>query len=107
MPPKGKTNNPNGRPKGVKNKITQDTKEWVKEILEKLRPQLENDLRELDAVERWRIVEKLLPYVLPKQQAISADVSMDSNFSFEKLLMQTGVIDDEEEENETPRTPRK
>lgn len=77
MATKGKTNNPNGRPKGKPNKVTGEVREWIRSIIDKQRPQLEKDLKALEPAERWRIIEKLMQYVVPKMQAIEANIDFD------------------------------
>ena len=72
---KGKTNNPNGRPKGTPNKITQDMRQWLSTVIDKNRRQIERDLEALEPKERLQMLEKLMQYVIPKQQAVSADVN--------------------------------
>ena len=71
---KGHTNNPNGRPKGKPNKVTQDMRQWLSAVLEKNRSQMEKDLKALEPKERLQILERLMQYVIPKQQAVSAEV---------------------------------
>ena len=71
---KGKTNNPNGRPKGTPNKITADMRGWLTAVIDKNRKQMERDLKKLDPKDRLQILEKLMQYVIPKQQAVSADI---------------------------------
>lgn len=77
MAVKGKTNNPNGRPKGSKNKVTTEVRAWISKVIDKQRPQLEKDLRLLEPAERWRIIEKLMSYVVPKMQAVEANVNLN------------------------------
>ena len=77
MAVKGKTNNPNGRPKGSKNKVTTEVRDWISKVIDKQRPQLEKDLKLLEPAERWRIVEKLMSYVVPKMQAVEANVNLN------------------------------
>ena len=72
---KGHTNNPNGRPKGKPNKITQDVRQWLSTVIDKNRRQMERDLKALEPKERLQMLEKLMQYVIPKQQAVSADVN--------------------------------
>lgn len=72
---KGKTNNPNGRPKGKPNKITQDMRQWLMAVIEDNREQMEQDLKGLEPKDRLQILERLMQYVIPKQQAVSADVN--------------------------------
>ncbi|MBQ6080487.1 MAG: hypothetical protein IJK93_09460 [Muribaculaceae bacterium] len=71
---KGKTNNPNGRPKGVPNKVTKTVREWITDFINDNRAQLEKDIKKLTPYERIRVIERFLPYIIPKQQAISARV---------------------------------
>ena len=63
---KGKTNNPNGRPKGTPNKITSTVRAWLLEVLNGNRDQFARDLQALEPAERVEVLLKLLPYVLPK-----------------------------------------
>ena len=77
MAVKGKTNNPNGRPKGSKNKVTTEVRDWISKVIDKQRPQLEKDLKLLEPAERWRIIEKLMSYVVPKMQAVEANVNLN------------------------------
>ena len=44
---KGKTNNPNGRPKGKPNKVTQEVRAWLSTVIDKNRKQMEKDLKAL------------------------------------------------------------
>lgn len=75
---KGKTNNPNGRPKGTPNKITQDVRQWLSTVIDKNRRQMERDLKALEPKERLQMLEKLMQYVIPKQQAVSAEVDFST-----------------------------
>lgn len=73
---KGKTNNPNGRPKGTPNKITQDMRQWLTAVIENNREQMEQDLKAIDPKDRLIILERLMQYVIPKQQSVSAEVGI-------------------------------
>ena len=74
---KGKTNNPNGRPKGTPNKITADMRGWLTTVIDKNRKQMVKDLKMLDPKDRLQILEKLMQYVIPKQQAVSAEIDFN------------------------------
>ena len=71
---KGHTNNPNGRPKGIPNKVTQNMREWIAALIDNNREQIEEDLKALEPKERVQMFERLMQYVVPKQQAVSADL---------------------------------
>lgn len=70
------TRNVNGRPKGSLNKTTAETKELLKTILGKEVEKLGAMLAKLDPLERVNAIAKLLPYILPKQSEIKADVTV-------------------------------
>ncbi|MCD8301527.1 MAG: hypothetical protein LUC44_00745 [Prevotellaceae bacterium] len=64
-----------GRAKGTPNKVTSTLREWVSSLIDKNRRQIERDLKELEPKDRLQMLEKLMQYVLPKQQ--SSTVSID------------------------------
>jgi len=71
---KGQCNNLKGRPKGKANKVTTNTKDWIQNIINSSRAQLEADMLKLEPRERWAIAEKLLAYVIPKQASTIATI---------------------------------
>jgi hypothetical protein len=75
--PKGKTGNPNGRPKGSPNKITATAREWIAGLIDKNRKQIERDLKRLEPKERLQMLEKLMQYVIPKQQTVSTKIDFE------------------------------
>lgn len=74
---KGTTNNPNGRPKGKPNKVTAELKDWMKELIDSNREKLEQDLMKLEPAQRWKLIEKLLGYVVPKMQSVEAKIDLN------------------------------
>lgn len=87
---KGQTNNRDGRPKGVKNKVTTELKTWVQQLIDNNRDTLEKDLKTLEPKERWAVIEKLMSYTIPKMS------SVDARIDFEKLTDEqlNSVIDE-------------
>ena len=57
---KGKTNNPNGRPKGSPNKVTSDVKAFITDIIESNRETIVSDLQALEPYQRLTILERLM-----------------------------------------------
>lgn len=67
-----------GRSAGTPNKVTGETKKWIQQLIDGNRKQLEKDLKALDPVERWRVIEKLISYVVPKMQSVEAKVEFET-----------------------------
>lgn len=87
MARKGHTNNPNGRPKGAKNKVTSSLKNWIQTLIDNNRDQFEKDLKELEPKDRLLILEKLMNYAAPKLQSISLEDQIRIEYEhLEKLL---------------------
>lgn len=84
---KGKTNNPNGRPKGKPNKVTAELKDWINQIISDNKNQVVDDLKKLEPKDRLQILERLMQYVVPKQQSISVEAQIQAEYTeLEKLL---------------------
>lgn len=66
-----------GREAGTPNKITGTLKEFVANLIDDNREQIVNDLQKLRPKERLAVLERLMQYVLPKQQAVSADMDLN------------------------------
>lgn len=69
---KGRTNNPNGRPKGRPNLLTRELRSELKTIVETELQRLPQYLDALPDDKRLDAVLRLLPYVLPKVEAVTA-----------------------------------
>mgnify|MGYP006872994575 CR=1 FL=1 len=63
-----------GRVKGVPNKRNAALKEWLSALLNDNRDLIEADFKQLSPADRVRFVASILPYVVPKLQAVEARV---------------------------------
>lgn len=72
---KGQSGNPNGRPRGAKNKATNELREWVERLINDNLDTITNDIKELDPNERVKFFLALLNYTLPKQQSVKAEIN--------------------------------
>jgi len=66
MSKKGQTNNPNGRPKGVPNKLTKEIRSSLKDALTGHIESLDNLLLQLEPRDRVDALAKLLIFVIPR-----------------------------------------
>lgn len=66
-----------GKPKGAKNKVTTDLREWVTSFIDSKRSQLERDWKALDPKDRIIMFERLLKYSLPTLSATSLTTDFD------------------------------
>jgi hypothetical protein len=74
--PKGKTNNPKGRPQGP-NKITAELRQRIKLFLEGQFETIECDFKTLAPDRRVVLFERYLKFVLPQLQSSSVDLNID------------------------------
>lgn len=72
---KGQSGNPQGRPKGAKNKIKSRLLDALTSIVEDNIERLQEDLNSLEPQDRVKAVTNLIGYIIPKQQAVKADVT--------------------------------
>ncbi len=89
MPPKGKTNNPAGRPKGVPNRTTSEIRKLIIGFIDGALPDIENQYQQLDPEKKLIFLEKMLKYVIPAKQEI--DVSAEGKndiYDISKLTYQ-------------------
>lgn len=70
---KGKTNNPNGRPKGTPTLFTQEMRGLLNEFLTENWETVKTDFKTLEAKDRVHFFEKLMSYALPKLQTIALE----------------------------------
>lgn len=62
-----------GRTKGTPNKVTSELKEWIALLINNGRDEFKADLTRLSPFERVKVYIGLMNYILPKQQAVSAE----------------------------------
>lgn len=92
-----------GRAKGTPNKVTATTKEWLTDLINRNREQIETDLKQLEAKDRLQMLEKLMQYVVPKQQAMTASIDFErlTDEQLDEFVNHlTKDIDDEQSANE-------
>ena len=74
---KGKTGNPNGRPKGTPNKATKAARELITQLVDKLSPEVEEKLNQLDPKDWLLFYTKLLEFVVPKVAPVQVPDSQE------------------------------
>lgn len=78
-PGKGNTNNPNGRPKGIPNKITTEIREGFELLVRNNMPDLQvwiDRIKHQDPDKAFDMLMKLSSFVVPKK--METDVHIDS-----------------------------
>ena len=88
-----------GREKGTPNKVTGTLKNWITDLINSNRLQMEKDLKNLAPKDRLIFFEKLMQYVIPKQA--SQQVKLDFESLTDEQLQQiiNDLIKDTEYEN--------
>lgn len=76
-----------GRSKGTPNKVSNDIRSWVENILSKNKAQIEQDFAIVDPDSRLRFVEKLMAYVLPKKMAVTIEEQMAEEYKQLEALL--------------------
>ena len=97
-PKKGTTNNPNGRPKGSPNKVSQDYRAAVDKLFNDHWPTLKTDIPKLSSKDRVAFFEKMLSYVMPKNTNINAQVrniNYDVPLTDEEVRQYAKALEDE------------
>jgi len=81
---KGHSGNPEGKPKGAKNKVTIALKERVTLLIENNFEKIEADINKLEPKERVQAIIKLMEFVIPRQ--FKQDGKLDVDFPNEKKI---------------------
>jgi hypothetical protein len=74
-PRKGTTNNPNGRPKGSRNKASDNMKQAIYKIIDDNWKVVSNDIKHMAPKDRAAFIEKMISYVMPKSTIIDANLN--------------------------------
>lgn len=75
---KGKTNNPNGRPKGSGNQINSQTKELIQKFISENFDTIMKDFKELEPKDRISSFLNLMKFVVPPARDTDADLQTAS-----------------------------
>ena len=84
---KGKTNNPNGRPKGSKNKTASEIREAFQKLVSDNLEGLQEDLDKLEPEKRISYIIKLSELILPKLQSLSVENQIDIEYKQLEALL--------------------
>lgn len=66
-----------GRQKGTSNKVTQDVRTLLKEVVSKELTEVDKLLKDVEPRDRLEFIIKLLPFVLPKFEGIAFDSNQE------------------------------
>lgn len=91
---KGKTNNPNGRPKGVPNKINANIRQRISDFVNNKWDLIEVEFEALEGKEKLLFFEKMLQYTLPKLQGVT--LKTESDEKKEKPSWLTDALSDDD-----------
>lgn len=82
-----------GRQAGTPNKTTSTVRNWIVELINNNREQIEKDIQQLEPKDRLNMLDKLLPYVLPK--VVNANEVEGAVFTKEDVTHGDGFNSDE------------
>ena len=69
-----------GRKVGTTNKVTGTLKDFIASLINGNRSKIEADLQEVEPYQRLMILERLMAYVIPKQQATSIEAATAAEY---------------------------
>ena len=102
---KGQSGNPNGRPKGAKDKATKEIREKIASILEEhFTPErVTEDLEAMEPKERLMFLTKLMEYTVPKlkQTDIEANVNNRTDKPPTFIFTDLSKLDEESTKKQT------
>ena len=89
-PKKGMTNNPKGRPKGARNKVSRSAKELLSNFITNKLKRIEELYAVLEPKDQAKLISNLMAFVMPKM----TEVSLENEISY--LLANIGKLNDEQ-----------
>lgn len=88
-----------GRTKGTPNRVTISLRTFVANLIDDNRRQIKKDLKSLKPKERLVLLEKLMQYVLPKIQNVSAEVNINQLNDEALQSLATNLLERIQDEN--------
>ena len=88
-----------GRTKGTPNRVTISLRKFVANLIDDNRGQIKKDLKSLKPKERLVLLEKLMQYVLPKIQNVSAEVNINQLNDEALQSLATNLLERIQDEN--------
>jgi hypothetical protein len=84
----GQSGNPNGRPKGARDRTTKEIKDLLNKFISKNLDDIQEQYDQLDPQQKLQFFERVLKYVLPQQRDINQtiDVSNLSESQMDELI---------------------
>jgi dihydrodipicolinate synthase/N-acetylneuraminate lyase len=80
------------RPKGSPNKTTKEMRDFVRAFLSDNLETMQRDFDSLEPLERLRFIEKLMPYVMPRYNAVAVEVAPSSRNLPEWMLNDRATV---------------
>ncbi|MFA5189060.1 MAG: hypothetical protein WC460_06915 [Patescibacteria group bacterium] len=85
-PGKGRTNNPNGRPKGSQNRTTTEIKELINQFISGNLEDLQTNYDQLEAKDKLQFFRDLLKFVLPTQNQSEININQLTDNELDTLI---------------------
>jgi len=66
-----------GRAAGQTNRVTSEMRIWLQGLIDQNREALEADLKALEPMQKWTVIDRLMNYCIPKMSSIDAGISFN------------------------------